>query len=242
MTDMQKYSDQLFTGGSGLLGTALRAVRPDALYPASAEFDVTSYAQMHDWVRGRKLSVLVHAAAFTSPPKIDQDPARALEVNILGTANVVRLCAAQGLRLVYISTDYVFRGDRGLYAEGDEVHPVNKYAWSKLGGECAARLYDKALIIRTSFGPDSFPYEKAFADQWTSRQAVTSAARDILLAVDSDCLGVLHIGGPRRTVLDYARGLDPSRTIQPLSVDDVSFAVPRDTSLDTTRFLREVAD
>ena len=122
------------------MGTALRAVRPDALYPSSAEFDVTNYSQMQDWARGRGLSVLVHAAAFTSPPKIDQDSGRALDVNIVGTANVVRLCATLGLRLVYISTDYVFRGDRGLYGEGDEVHPVNKYAWSKLGGECAARL------------------------------------------------------------------------------------------------------
>jgi dTDP-4-dehydrorhamnose reductase len=197
---------------------------------------------MQDWASGRSLRVLVHAAAFTSPPKIDQDPVRALEVNIVGTANVVRLCAALGIRLVYISTDYVFRGDRGRYAEGDEVHPVNKYAWSKLGGECAARLYDKALIIRTTFGPDVFPYEKAFDDQWTSRQPVSRAARDILLAVDSECLGVLHIGGPRRTVLDYARSLDPARTIQPLSVNDVPFAVPRDTSLDTARFVREVAD
>lgn len=240
MTSMPE-STQLFTGGSGLLGKSLRAVRPDAHFPASLEFDVTNYGQMHDWARNRNLTVLVHAAAFTSPPKIDQDPVRALEVNVVGTANVVRLCATLGLRLVYISTDYVFRGDRGLYAESDEMHPVNKYAWSKLGGECAARLYDRSLIIRTSFGPDAFPYEKAFEDQWTSRQSVSSAARDILLAVDSDCLGVLHIGGPRRTVLDYARGLDPARTIHPLSVNDVPFSVPRDTSLDTTRFLREVA-
>jgi dTDP-4-dehydrorhamnose reductase len=236
------HSGQLFTGGSGLLGRALRNLRPDALFPSSSEFDVTNYRQMQDWAHDRKVSVVVHAAAFISPPKIDQDPVRALDVNIVGTANVVRLCAALGARLVYISTDYVFRGDRGLYGEGDEVHPVNKYAWSKLGGECAVRLYDKGLIIRTSFGPETFPYEKAFADQWTSRQAVSVAARDILRAVDSDCLGVLHIGGPRTTVFDYARSLDPARTIQPLSVKDVPFAVPKDTSLDTTRFFREVED
>ena len=233
---------QLFTGGSGLLGSAFRRVRPDALFPASSEFDVTNYSQMGDWVRDRNLSVLVHAAALTSPPRVDQDPQRALEVNIIGTANVVRLCSALGLRLVYVSTDYVFRGDRGRYREDDEVLPVNKYAWSKLGGECAVRLYDNALIVRTSFGPDIFPYEKAFVDQWTSRQSVSAAARDILRAVDSDLVGVLHIGGPRRTVLEYARGLDPARAIKALSVSDVAFAVPKDTSLDTTRFLREVGD
>jgi dTDP-4-dehydrorhamnose reductase len=233
---------QLFTGGSGLLGRAIRRVRPDALFPTSSEFDVTDYSQMHEWVRDRSLSVLVHAAALTSPPKVDQAPQRALEVNVIGTANVVRLCSELGLRLVYISTDYVFRGDRGGYREDDELHPVNKYAWSKLGGECAVRLYDNALIVRTSFGPDIFPYEKAFADQWTSRQSVSSTAGDILRAVDSGLVGVLHIGGARRTVLDYARGLDLARTIQPLSINDVSFSVPKDTSLDTTRFQREVGE
>jgi dTDP-4-dehydrorhamnose reductase len=239
---MTKDVTQLFTGGSGLLGRTLRRVRPDALFPASSEFDVTNYSQMQDWARNRNIGVLVHAAAFTSPPKVDRDPMRALEVNVMGTANVVRLSAALGLRLVYLSTDYVFRGDRGRYREGDEVHPVNKYAWSKLGGECAVRLYENALIIRTSFGPDAFPYEKAFADQWTSRLSVSDAARDILRAVDSDLVGVLHIGGPRRTVLEYARWQDPARAIEPLSVHDVPFAVPKDTSLDTTRFRREVGD
>jgi dTDP-4-dehydrorhamnose reductase len=147
---------------------------------------------------------------------------------------------AHAIRLVYISTDYVFRGDRGQYREEDELYPVNKYAWSKLGGECAVRLYDKALIIRTSFGPDEFPYPGAFADQWTSRRAVSDAAPDLLRAVESGISGVLHVGGPRRTVLEYARSLDPAREIAALSIRDVSFSVPVDTSLDTNRFANEV--
>lgn len=230
----------LFTGGSGLLGQAFRRLAPDALYPASSELDVTNYAQMDAYVANHPVDVIVHAAAFTSPPKIDQSPARALEVNVIGTANVVRLAMARQARLVYISTDYVFRGDQGPYGEDDAVHPVNRYAWSKLGGECAVRLYDNSLIIRTSFGPDVFPYPKAFVDQWTSRQSVSAAARDILAAVQSGLTGVLHVGGPRRSVHEYALSLDPSQDIGRLSIKDVSFAVPVDTSLDTSRFRRDV--
>jgi dTDP-4-dehydrorhamnose reductase len=212
------------------------------MFPSSSEFDVTDLPGMTSWVRGKTIETIVHAAAFTSPPKIDQDPLKALEVNIVGTANVVRLCKALNARLVYMSTDYVFRGDRGNYREEDEVHPVNKYAWSKLGGECAVRLWDKSLIVRTSFGPDEFPFPKAFSDQWTSRQSVSVAARAIVRAVESGLTGVLHVGGPRRTVFEYARALSPSLKIEPLSVNDVSFSVPHDTSLDTTRYLREVGD
>jgi dTDP-4-dehydrorhamnose reductase len=239
---IESASRWLFTGGSGLLGRAFQRLLPEALYPTSTEFNITDYAQMASYTRGRAIDVIVHAAAFTSPPLIERDPARALDVNIAGTANVVRLGIALGARLVYISTDYVFRGDRGLYREDDEVHPVNRYAWSKLGGECAVRLYENSLIVRTSFGPDEFPYPKAFADQWTSRRSVSETAPDILRAADSRLTGVLHIGGPRRTVLEYARALDGARDVAPLSTRDVQFAVPRDTSLDTTRFAREVGD
>jgi dTDP-4-dehydrorhamnose reductase len=226
----------IFTGGSGLLGRAVRGLLEEACFPAASEFNVLDYDQMDRFVRAGEYSGLVHAAAFTSPPRIDQDPVRALETNIVGTANVVRLCATHNLHLVYISTDYVFRGDRGSYREDDELHPVNKYAWSKLGGECAVRLYDRSLIIRTSFGPDVFPYPAAFEDQWTSRQPVTQAARQIVEAVRRDLTGVIHIGGPRRTVLEYARSLDSGQTIKAISTRDVNFPVPKDTSLDSSRF------
>jgi dTDP-4-dehydrorhamnose reductase len=226
----------LVTGGSGLLGTALRKVLPQAAYPSSSQFDIRDFVQMNDFLSTGDYSVLVHAAAFTSPPRIDRDPVQALETNILGTANVVRLCMRHELRLIYVSTDYVFRGDAGLYGEGDAVYPVNKYAWSKLGGECAARLYDKALIIRTSFGPDSFPFPKAFEDQWTSRESVSVFAHKLLGLLESDVTGTLHVGGPRRTVLEYARSLDSSKRIEPLSTRDVPFAVPSDSSLDCRRY------
>src|ERR1700719_3803310 len=94
----------LMTEGSGMLGRACRRLRPDALVPPSSEFDVTNYTQMETWVRGRTIGAVLHAAAFTSPPRVDQNASRALDVNIVGTANVVRLCLALGVRLVYIST------------------------------------------------------------------------------------------------------------------------------------------
>ncbi len=191
---------------------------------------------MEQYVRGGRFAMVLHAAAFTSPPKVDQDPMRAVAVNIVGTANVVRLCAAHSMRLVYISTDYVFRGDQGSYREDDPVHPVNKYAWSKLGGECAVRMLEGALIVRTSFGPNIFPYEKAFADQWTSRESVAQIATKLVRLLEHDVTGVIHLGGPRRTVFDYAQSLDRGRSIQKLSIHDVAFRVPEDTSLDCQRF------
>ena len=219
-----------------MLGTAFRKIAPDFLYPDEGEFDVTNFAQMEKYVQAHGCDQVIHAGAFTSPPLVDKDPLKALEVNIVGTANVVKLCMKFGARLMYICTDYVFQGDKGGYSETDPVLPVNKYAWSKLGGECAARLYDRALIVRTTFGPDCFPYDRAFRDQWTSREPVSVTAGKLAALAATDVCGVVHVGGERRTVLEYARSLDRSRAIGELSVKDVPFKVPVDTSLNCARY------
>jgi dTDP-4-dehydrorhamnose reductase len=231
----------LFTGGSGLLGGEIRLRLPRARFPASAEFNVTDYGQMSRYLDAHETAMIIHAAAFTSPPRCDQEPLAALQTNIVGTANVVRICHERDIRMVYISTDYVFDGARGDYTEDDPVLPVNTYAWTKLGGECAVRLLKDALVIRTSFGPNRFPYPKAFVDQWTSRVSVREVADKIVALLATGATGVVHVGGPRRTVYEYAMSLDPRAEIGALSIDAVSFRVPRDTSLNTTRFDRLIA-
>lgn len=230
----------LFTGGSGLLGGELQALFPESLFPTSAEFDVTNPGQMAAYAKAHPFELLVHAAAFTSPPRIDEDPTRAIDANIIGTANVVKLCRTLGARLIYISTDYVFQGDEGNYAEEDPVHPVNKYAWSKLGGECAVRMLDDSLIVRTSFGPNEFPYPKAFVDQWTSRESVSAFAEKLAALTECDATGVVHVGGERRSVFAFAKSLDETKEIGELSIDDVAFSVPVDTSLCCERYARLV--
>ena len=233
MIDQKKI---LFTGGSGLLGSEFKKILPDICYPSKSDFDVTDFNQMDRYLAGADWSMIIHSAAFTSPPKIDQNPLLALNINVGGTANVVRLCIKYGLKLIYICTDYVFKGDRGNYSEEDPVLPVNKYAWSKLGGECAVRLYDNSIIVRTTFGPNVFPFEKAFVDQWTSRENVSTMARMIARLLDSDFKGTIHVGGKKKTVMEYAKILDPVKNIKELSIRDVNFKVPTDTSMNCSLY------
>lgn len=233
---MTNHSNIIFTGESGLLGSTFRGIMPDLNYPSLEEFDILNYQQMLEYAKSVDCKEIVHAAAFTSPPLIDKDPVQAIDVNIIGTSNVVKLCIELGARLIYICTDYVFDGSRGSYKEDDPVYPVNKYAWSKLGGECAARLYDKSLIIRTTFAPDEFPYDKAFVDQWTSRESVSVIAGMVSRLVGTDVLGTVHVGGKRKTVMEFAKNLDESKEIGDLSINDVNFKVPVDTSLNCEKY------
>jgi dTDP-4-dehydrorhamnose reductase len=233
---MIEQTKTIFTGGSGLLGGEFKKTLPQLNYPSTWEFDVTDYAQMEEYIKGKDVKLIVHAAAFTSPPRIDQNPLRAIDVNIIGTANIVKLCMRHSIRLIYISTDYVFKGDKGEYLEDDPVYPFNKYGWSKLGGECAVMLSGNYLIIRTTFGPNVFPYEKAFIDQWTCRESVSKIAIKIIAILDNDFIGTIHVGGNRQTVFEFAKSQDESREIKPLSIKEVGFKVPEDTSLNCDRY------
>ena len=220
----------------------MKNLLPFVLFPEHDTFNVTNYDQMNIYLEHINIETIVHAAAFTSPPKIDKDPIKAIDNNIIGTSNLVKLCSEKGLKLVYLSTDYVFKGDKGNYKEGDDLNPVNKYAWSKLGGECAVKMYDNSLIIRTSFGPNEFPYDKAFIDQWTSRESVSEISKKIVKVLEEDIKGVIHSGGSRKTVFGYAKSLDPSKEIGELSAHDVNFKVPTDTSLDCEKYFKLIGN
>lgn len=217
------------------MGTNLLRLAPWIAAPSHQEFDLVKRSTMATYFKRHAVESVIHAAAFTSPPLAEERPMEALEANLTGTAHLVRLCHDAGARLVYISTDYVFRGDRGQYREDDELLPQNRYAWSKLGGECAVRLYENSLIIRTSFCGPVFPHPKAFVDQYTSRDSVTVIAPMILaLALDRDLTGIVHVGTERKTVKELALKLGKS-AVGDLKRDEVDFQVPRDTSLDLTR-------
>ncbi len=231
-----EFSKILFTGGTGLLGMHVKRLMPESIFPGHDEFDICDFDRMSRFLEGKDISLICHAAAFTSPPKINANPRLALDANIVGTCNVARLCMERNIKLIYLSTDYVFKGDRGMYKEDDAVLPANKYAWSKLGGECAARMLDNSLIVRTSFGEMSFPYEKAFVDQWTSRLRVDELARRLVKLIGSDLTGTIHIGGKKQTVFEYAREVSPEKPIGELSLNEVSFVAPKDTSLDSSRY------
>ena len=226
----------LFTGGKGLLARNLKVHFSDGILVDIEEFDITDAGQMESFLSANKIDTIVHCAAFTFVPKAEQNPDKLIDINIIGTANVVSLCIKYGIRLIYISTDYVFDGKKGMYKEDDPVFPVNKYAWSKLGGECAVRLYDNSLIIRTTFGPDVFPYEAAFTDQWTSRESVTVMSKKIADLINKDVKGVFHVGGKRKTVFEYAKALDPAKDIKQRSIKELDVKLPKDTSLDTGKY------
>ena len=223
------------TGGDGILASALRPYFPYADYLSRASCDVADGGSAKRWFSAHSYDVVIHAAAAT---RHDTDPAQLAQVNVVGTANVLHWARKQGARFVYLSTDYLY-ADTGKphHKETDPLLPHNAYAWSKLGGECVARLYGNSLVIRGSWY-SRLAYAKAPADAFSSRQNVDKAAPDIAALAVSAHTGVVNVGGPRRSqyeimVTEFNPSVFqvPRRQVQPVPP-------PQDVSLDCSKARR----
>jgi dTDP-4-dehydrorhamnose reductase len=225
----------LLTGGSGLLGSALLRIDPALVAPRHAEMEICDRRAVRAFFETHRPAVVIHAAAVVGAGVCEGQPQRCLDVNVGGTCNLVLAARAVSARLVYLSTDYVFDGTTGHYRETDPVSPINLYGRSKAAGEMVVMDLADSLVIRTSFcASDAWKYDGAFTDQYSSRDRVERIAPQILEAATSSLRGVLHIGGERRSLYDLARTIDAS--VKQLSIAATGLPLPRDVSLDCTRW------
>jgi dTDP-4-dehydrorhamnose reductase len=145
----------LVFGGWGQLGTDLAAVaerRYELVRPTHADVDVTQGDNVANAVASSRPDAVVNAAAFHKVELCEEQPVPAFSVNAVGALNVARACRQQGVRCVYVSTDYVFDGEnpRG-YEEDDPTGPINVYGVSKASGERLVRLTTPdSLLVRGS--------------------------------------------------------------------------------------------
>jgi dTDP-4-dehydrorhamnose reductase len=115
-----------------------------------ASMDFTDPFAVHDVFERYKPEVVVHAGAMGKPDECETNQWQAFLVNVEGTITMLNNAAEQNSFFVFVSTDFVFDGERGMYKEDDLLHPVNYYGQTKLEAEEAVRDYEHAwAIVRT---------------------------------------------------------------------------------------------
>jgi dTDP-4-dehydrorhamnose reductase len=154
-----------------------------------------------------KPKYLIHSAALTKPMEInDTNPIESLSVNIVGTANVARICHKYGIKFIYISTDFVYPSREYNYmplshTEETPLKPSNNYGWSKLGGECVTQLVSDSLILRCALCDIPFRHSVAFTDVY--RNSITHKDIAPLILKLKDETGVINLAGDNKTVYDF---------------------------------------
>lgn len=145
----------LIVGGKGMLGTDLAQLLRDRKESVKVldrpEIDITNVKSVTEQINDT--DIVVNTAAFTAVDPAEENEAAAFAVNATGPEILARRCADLGVRLVQISTDYVFAGDAETpYPEGAVMVPKSAYGRTKAAGEWAVRTYtDDYLIIRTAW-------------------------------------------------------------------------------------------
>lgn len=218
----------LITGASGLLGTKLTELSLRGGYDTYAcynshpvkqgtpiRLDITRKNEVEEVFRSVKPDVVVHCAALTNVDLCEREPELARKVNVEGTRNLLEAAEQLDSFVVYVSTDYVFSGERGDYRETDETNPVNVYGWSKLEGE--RLIIDSSIescVVRPSVIYGSVPATgktnfvlwvieqlkeskeiNIINDQWVSPTLNTNLSEMILEVVEKRLTGIIHTAG-----------------------------------------------
>ncbi len=147
----------LVTGGRGMLAGDLIPALEDVGYDVLAcdidNFDICNEENTRNFVLGAKPDLIIHTAAYTNVEQAEVEPELAMNVNGVGAKNIAQVARELDIPLVYISTDYVFDGEKKTqYTPDDATNPLSIYGKSKLEGEkYIQEICEKYYIVRTSW-------------------------------------------------------------------------------------------
>ena len=200
----------IITGGTGRFGNVLKKYKTnhELFFPTKNQLDILNVKNIKNYFNKMKPKILIHLAGLSRPMQLHKDNIhKSIDLNIIGTANVTKVCAENNVKLIYFSTNYVYQGTKGNYLETDPVLPVNNYAWSKLGGEASVQLYQNSLILRLSMTEKPFVHKKAFVNVINNFLYHDEVAKILFKLIKKK--GVINVGGKVKNIYDFAKKSNP---------------------------------
>jgi len=202
----------VITGGNGRFGQVIKRKSKNFkflfLFPEKNELNILNPSSIKNYLKKTKPKYLIHLAGLSRPMEIhDKDISQSIDKNIIGTANITKVCSNYNIKLIYMSTCYVYPGIKGNYNEKSPVLPINNYAWSKLGGESSVILYKNSLILRASVTEKPFVHKNAFTDFKTNFIYHEDLLPKILKLINQK--GIVNVGGKSQSVYNFIKKHNP---------------------------------
>jgi len=268
----------LITGASGLLGNRIvKLTKEDyevtpihntkSLSLNSLKLDITNQNKIFSLFYELEPNVVIHTASETNVDKCETEKEHAWKTNVEGTRNIAEACQKVGTKIVYISTDYVFDGEKGFYNEEDKPNPVNYYGLTKLEGEKQVIEHcENYIILRTSVLYGWHPWKQNFAtwvinqlkqgkeikvvdDHYNTPTLADNLAEIAIEVAEKDLRGLYHASGRERIsryefAKQIARAFNLSADlVKPVKMSQLIDWIakrPRDSSLNTSKIQKQL--
>ncbi len=196
----------LVTGGQGRFSKILKKKNKylNLYFASKKECNILNIKSLEKIIKKIKPKIVLHCAALSRPMNIhEKNISKSIDLNIIGTANVTKICKKYDLKLIYFSTGYVYEGKRGNYSETDPVKPFNNYGLSKLGGECAVSMYQNSLILRITMTEKPFLHKKAYSNLKSNFMFHEDLVNVLPKIINQK--GILNVGGKSQSVYSFAK-------------------------------------
>ena len=263
----------LVTGSAGLVGqqvvkdlsksnqvfSCYNESKPE--YGDSVKMDLKNYEMISSVLTEIKPDVVIHLGAMTGVDICEKEKTSASEINTKATEIIAKECSKLNSFLVYVSTDYVFDGNFGMYKEDDVANPLGFYGKSKLEGEKAVQNFSTNwCIARTSTPFGLHPTKKSFPmwvienlqkqkqidvliDQFTSPTYIPNLSRMLIEISERRITGIIHAAGASKisryqmaSMVSDKLNLDGT-LLKQISMNKMKWVAqrPKDSSLDVSR-------
>ncbi len=196
----------LVTGGSGRFAKILKEnnKKLNLIFASKKECDILDIKSILKIFKKIKPNIIFHCAGLSRPMQThEKNISKSIDLNIIGTANITKVCEKNNIKLVYFSTGYVYEGTKGNYSETDPVKPFNNYGLSKLGGECAVSMYKNSLILRITMTEKPFLYKKAFSNLKANYMFFEDLVKILPKVINQK--GIINVGGKTQSVYAFAK-------------------------------------
>ena len=225
------------------------------------KMDLLNHEMISNVMSENKPDVVIHLGAMTAVDLCDAQQDNALKINSQATEILAKECSKINSFMVYVSTDYVFDGNTGMYEENDTTNPLGFYGKSKLLGEKSVQNFSSDwCIARTSTPFGLHPTKKSFpiwvienlqkqkqidvlTDQFTSPTYVPSLSRMLIEISERHLTGIIHVAGASKisryemaSLVSDKLGLD-GKLLREISINDIKWEAqrPKDSSLNVSK-------
>ncbi len=196
----------LITGGDGRFAKILKKnnKKLDLFFASKKQCNILNLNSIIRIVKKIKPKILIHCAGLSRPINIhEKNISKSIDLNIIGTANITKVCKKHNVKLIYFSTGYVYEGKKGNYSENDPVKPFNNYGLSKLGGECAVAMYKNSLILRITMTEKPFIHKKAYSNLKSNFMFHEDLVNILPKIINQK--GILNLGGKSQSIFSFAK-------------------------------------